>query len=773
MKPSPNLYRNKYFTLAILVVFFLIIRFLILLSSVAYIIYDDELGIGMLAKEIIRGPAMPLFEYADNYRWGGLVIGTLAAPFFILFGESLIVLRSVAMLFSLATLILLYVFLYKFFDKKTAVLTALLFILSPPNYTKMSLICWGSYTEINFFSILAIYVFYRIFFIREIKPRQVLINQLLYALFGIIAGFALFYDYLILPTLFSCILFWFVLDRRFFFKKNFYIFLGSFIIGFSPWFYYNLTHNWQGLFTIYDQSILKWYMKNNFAGSLIRLKNFFISDIPSYFSFKNIFFINGGFISLLCYLIFLVSLVSLLWLNRRSIFKIVLGLIPLDRFKVSRGDISRESFLIIYPIIFSVIYAFCGTSYIPIKEADIIFPHRFVTPLLPFIFITAGLFLGREKNIANKWFGLLTAVLISLGLISNLSLINIDTFRISFIPRGYNYVRLGKQMKWRYGSDVGRSLNYIKKIDKKDQRFCYDGYEWGIMDDESGYSIRAYVKKVIENIDMEYRPFASEKLGRAIGGNFMYNEEIRKELKGNLDEKYRPHFFRGMGRALSDKVVYEPDVYSLSIDKIDKEYWPYFNEGIGMELDEVLVTGTIRFIQFMNNIGIERQRFILQGLADGKEYREINLKIFGSGLGRIGYDIMRWNQIIDRVKEEFRPYFYQRLGIETGWRFIHDVKRYLKFLEHSDKKYWPYMYKGLGIGIGWRFGDNIEGCVQLIRYTDRKFWPYVYEGLGIGAARRYGYWLEEWTQEIAKVPADYNAHFYKGVEDTIMRHKKL
>lgn len=772
-----NPLRNKYFPLIVLILFLLVIRLLILFSGVDGLVYDEETDIGTIAKVLIGGisPAF-IFQHTQNYRWGAVILGIFTVPFFLLFGDSLVVLRLVAMFFSLGMLITMYLFLYNFFDRKVAILTSLFFIFSPPNYTKMSFVCWGGYTEINFISILTILLFYKIFFTGTTKgiPSQNSnlsdSGRYLFVLFGVMCGFGLFYDYLFLLTLSCCLLFWYSFDKYFILKKNFHIFALSFLISFSPWFYYNATHNWNAIFVMRGASLLSWYAKNDFLESLIQLRDLITFIVPGYFSFKGLLFINKTLISYAYYFILAVSFVGLFWLQRKSIVKFILGLMPPRRFNTSSLIISRETFLIIHMIIFGLAYTFCGIPYIPKVEADLVIPYRFVVFLLPFLFMVTAIFLVKISN--NKYGArvskILITVLIAVGLISNVSMISVPNYMISILPQGYNLVVAGQGLRQIFGDDIAKSLQYFKKVnDKKYLRFIYDGYEWAIPQGSGSFSIIDYVQKKMKDIpDKEFWPLAYENLGMAMWRNPKYSKNMDEDLKRHVDQVYYPYFYRGLGRSFANKGI---DVveYNYILTIIDKQYWPYFHEGLGIEMDVIFVDNHQKFSQFMSTIDTERKTDIYRGFAKGREYRKISYRKFNSGFGKIDHSIETYKNINEDIAEEFKPYYYQRLGVEIGWRFIHDIKGYCKFLEKVDKKYRPYIYKGLGIGIGWRFGFNINGCVELIKQTESRFWTNIYEGLGIGAVRRYGYQSDETLKniEIEKIPAAYRNQFCNGLRE--------
>jgi 4-amino-4-deoxy-L-arabinose transferase-like glycosyltransferase len=766
-------FRNKYLPLLGLILFFLVVRLLILFSGVGNLIFDQETNIGTVAKMLIDGTSPGfIFDCFDNYRWGAMVAGILTVPFFLLFGENLAALRAVAMFFSFGTLILLYLFLHDFFSRKAAILAAIFFILAPPNYVKSSFTASGGYCEINFFSMLAILLFYKIFFAGGTARKH------LYAFFGFVCGFALLYDYTFLLTLSCCLIFWFIFDKGILVRKNFYVFFLFFLIGFSPWFYYNATHGWKGIFVMKEQSLLSWFSKNGFLGSLIQLKDLVTFIIPGFFYFKDFLFLSKSFISYIYYLIFVISFVGLFWLQRKSIIRFFWSLIPLRRFSVSPAVTSRETPLIIYLIIFGLAYSFCGISYLPPVEADLVFPHRFVVFIVPYLFMIASIFLIQINS--NKYGSvvsrILTRVLIIISLISNIGMISLQSYMISVLPEGYNYISFGKELRYQRGDDIEQPSDFIKKIDKKHRRFFYDGYRWAVPKGYDGYkwaipegervfSVEDYVqKKIVGGIDKDYWPFAYEHLGRAMGHYPIYSKSADEELKRHLEKAFHPYFYLGLGRSCVDKEFSERK-YNYILGIIDKQYWRYFHEGMGIEMDVIFVDNFEKFNQFMSTIDTGAKVDIYRGFAEGKEYPRISYRKFQPGFGKIIQSMKEWERLISNIEEEFKPYCYQRLGVEVGWRLIYGMKGYLDFLRKTGDGYKPYMYKGVGVAVGWRFGYNIKGCVRLINKLEPEYRDYLYEGLGAGVVKRYGYPLDERTREleIEKIPVQYRRQFRKGL----------
>ena len=120
-------HNDAYFIPLVLVVALLCTRLLMLVSSMDKLCIEDELYRGNVAKELISGPGLRFFDYQrSEYEGGALVMGVLAVPFFLLFGKTLFALKLVVLSFSVATLVLWYLFLYTFFDRTTAVMASAL-----------------------------------------------------------------------------------------------------------------------------------------------------------------------------------------------------------------------------------------------------------------------------------------------------------------------------------------------------------------------------------------------------------------------------------------------------------------------------------------------------------------------------------------------------------------------------------------------------------------------------------------------------------------------
>lgn len=91
--------RNDKYILVVLIFTFLILRFLVLFSYPNGLYATEEFYSGTLAREIIQGSLIPVWNYLDyktEYFSGGvLTVGILTVPFFLLFGSTYIALKLV------------------------------------------------------------------------------------------------------------------------------------------------------------------------------------------------------------------------------------------------------------------------------------------------------------------------------------------------------------------------------------------------------------------------------------------------------------------------------------------------------------------------------------------------------------------------------------------------------------------------------------------------------------------------------------------------------
>src|SRR2546425_1295056 len=204
-----------------------------------------ELYRGTIAQELVTGLKMPFIDYrADNYAGGSLVIGALAAGFFLLFGPTIFALKLAPLLVSTLALVFWYWTIRRAAGERVAGYFALLFCFSPPLFTSYSVTTMGFHSESIFFSVLTVFLLFKM--LSEEKP------SLAYpVLLGLTAGFGLWFDYIYGLTLPALLGFWVLHDKGRFWRPRVLWFALGFAAGFSPWLIINVQTHFAGL-VIYD-----------------------------------------------------------------------------------------------------------------------------------------------------------------------------------------------------------------------------------------------------------------------------------------------------------------------------------------------------------------------------------------------------------------------------------------------------------------------------------------------------------------------------------------
>lgn len=567
--------RRAYPALLILVLGFLTLRLAVLFSYMDKLYEEEELYRGTVAREIIRGPLIPLWEYLDyqvEYFPGGtLVVGMLAAPLFMLFGQTYISLKLVGLLFALGTFIAWFISLDKFFNRRAAIIASLLFIFCPPFYTKMSLITWGAHPEANFFTALSLLIFYRIFFRAHAGGKSLDFFWL-----GLCAGFAFWFVQTYLLTLAFIFLCWFALDRGLLLKKTFYIFAGGFLLGFSPGIFYELFYK-RGVFGINGSNTFLEFAFCDIGSFLPRTASLLGKDIPNSFLFP---WVCGNY---LYYFLFLTAFGALFWLNRKSLLIFLRRLlypVTLKEINLLPESISRESLFLVYPVLFVLIYGLSSYTLDQEHWRDYI-GYRYLIPLTPFILVICAIFLERIYR-KRFIFYLFLSLILGLGLFGNLSLIPLENFGRYFQDRGYSYGIIGDKIALR----VEKGLkDYIAPFNRLPRRLRGEFYEglgagiaWRLRQEEAG-KIVGFIET---QVSAEYWQYCYRGWGTIFAPE--YPEDFKKALEtaGDINPGLRPFFYEGFGR----NMIFFDEADSLKkaqgrISAIDARFYPFCYSGLG------------------------------------------------------------------------------------------------------------------------------------------------------------------------------------------------
>ncbi|TBR17304.1 hypothetical protein EPO66_03005 [bacterium] len=617
-----NKFKKNVLILCALAGLFLILRLAVLLSYSNRLYELEELYRGTIGKEIIHGPLMPLWEYLDfkvEYFPGGtIVVGILAVPFFLLFGPTYVSLKLVGLSFALGTFVLWYLFLDKFFSRRVAVITALLFIFCVPFYTMTSLITWGAHPEANFFTILSIYIFYGIFFVNQER------NKLKFLALGLISGFGLWFVQTYLVTIIFILACWYIFDKSFLRKKVFFIFSGGFFIGFLPAIYYAFSYG-RNIWGINGKTLFTDAIACDLNNIMPKAITFFRQDLPNSFLFCDFLKIRGQAFSYIYYFIFALALIYLLYRYGRDILRLCASLIypiTLKEVKVDPDLISREAIILAYPLFFFLCYIFSSYSILPQPWEDPrIWPHyigyRYMIPVMPFILATSGIFIGKLRSKKIAYFILF--LVIGLGLIGNLNLISLKNFGGFSTDRGYSYAIVGDKIGLRAVDGLKEYIAPFEKLDSGLRNEFYEGLGSGIawrMQDENIDKVTSFFESEIKK---EYYPY----LYRGWGTLFYpdYPEEFRKSLlvAACINPEYKPFFYEGFGRNM-----YFFDDISRSIDfinKIEEKYREYCYKGLGYSIGFEFRNDLAQQAKLLGKIDDKYKVFVHEGMFEGMRHR--------------------------------------------------------------------------------------------------------------------------------------------------------
>ena len=481
--------KSKYLILLLFILLNLLLKIVILFNSNQ--LSDpglDECYLVNFAKGMLLGEEKLsiLYYFMPEDIVLCLFTGILLTMSFMVFGISGYALKIIPILTSTAIVSLAYLFLYKFFNKKTAIITSLLFIFAPFAYTMRTLIIYEDYKGSMILAFLIMYIFFNIFY----NNKKSYWN---FILLGLVSGFALSFSLTNFAIILTFMFFWLSFDKKFFIKKNFLIFLAAFLIVLSPLMVYNYAHNFSSfeLLDYYfkvDNKLITYKSNLPIYDNLISLV---AKDIPSSFNFNDVGFMKGIFLNYAYYFIFIIAFVFIFYKNRISFLNFFKNI-----FLLKKGErISKEIFIIAYPILYASIYLFLGV------DAYAYFHYTHLLPLYPFIFISIGLFtthLYQKKNLRVFSIFLIAFVLL-LGLKCNLDLLSFnDEEKIDYLAAcEKDRFTSGGHHRWiiLYLGDINLAKKECQKLDKGEWRACYEDISKSI---PTTYLIGKNVSKTID-----------------------------------------------------------------------------------------------------------------------------------------------------------------------------------------------------------------------------------------------------------------------------------
>jgi len=646
--------------LYLLVAFLILIKLPISLSLFPVYRSSEELAYGGIGKALLDGFGLSIINYRlTPCANGNLIVGLLAAPFFMLFGSSLFSLKLLSLSFLAGILITIYLFLNKYFGRRTAIISCLLYILAPQSFTQRSLILYGNHFESILFTMLIIFIFYEIFFNHRGSRRN-------FNLFGLVSGFAVCFCYNAFIPLIVCFILWFSFDRRFFLKASFLRYILFFVIGLSPLIAYNFKHEFQGVL-LHGETIHLHFFKKNLFQTVQNLRDIVIYDLFNFFQIDNINERVSMVASSFYCLLFLSAICFIFWLNKDSMAKVLIPSAFSKKGDIAKINISRETFFIIYPALFLLVYALSDLrGWISFDDRPYLV-FRYLVPLFPFVAIIISFGLNKLWTLKRKFFIIISrsalAALIAIGLLSNIKLLSWKDMGKVINQNGYSYSELGWLIGINNFYNDEKSTDLINKFYSKFRTLsCYEGIGWRI--------------GVQSNVDGGFR-----------------NSLIL------IERRYRPYCYYGIGQAIGEKCsenIPERSVFTRLLENNEKKYWPELIGGIGSGL-WLFDRGEIdsnKVNRWINNIPDAYKKYFYRGLMRSS---------FSSNSE---YAIIKPVCFIGQIPAEYKGYAYEGLGWAISEIFGSDPVYSAGIIGRVDKKFKSDCYKGFIQNFKYLKGDG-------------------------------------------------------------------
>ncbi|MBN1583258.1 MAG: glycosyltransferase family 39 protein [Anaerolineae bacterium] len=226
--------------LGIVLVCALLLR--VLLCANVVVFDSDEAIVGLMARHIVHGER-PVFFYGQAYM--GSLDAYLVAGLFALFAPTVWAIRIVQVALFLIHVALTFVLARRWSqDSGVAVLSALLMAFPPLTLTLYTTVALGGYGETLVFGDLVLLVGWTL----ATQPRPKLWRWELLGFLGGLGfwtlGLSVVY---LLPT--GLFLLWRHRARAW---RGYLVAAVAFIVGSSPWWIYNIQHQWQAVLALYN-----------------------------------------------------------------------------------------------------------------------------------------------------------------------------------------------------------------------------------------------------------------------------------------------------------------------------------------------------------------------------------------------------------------------------------------------------------------------------------------------------------------------------------------
>ncbi len=384
----------------------------------------DELYVGTIAQELLTGSTLPFAEYrANNFALGTVVIGALAAGFFLLFGPTVFALKLAPLLVSTLTLVFWYWTIQRYAGERVAGYFGLLFCFSPPLLTAYSMAALGDHSQSIVFSALTVFLLFRM--LSEERP-----SRAYPVLLGLTAGVGLWFAYIYGLTLLALLGFWLWHDTGMLRQPRFAWFAIGFVMGFSPWIVMNLQTHFAGL-VIDDKSVWEHFGLAHLWDGLARPRTLAPYEFFATIASDDPWNLYRRAVNLLFSLLFLGPILT------AGVLHLKTGRSAPDGPSATR--LTLVGFATLYAVVFSLAVQF----------SDFKAP-RYYVPAYPFLFFLTAYSLARCQDLVprvqRQMQTVFLASVVVLGLGTHAPLLSLERPGITLSAKGYAYA----WMPWVY-----------------------------------------------------------------------------------------------------------------------------------------------------------------------------------------------------------------------------------------------------------------------------------------------------------------------------------
>jgi 4-amino-4-deoxy-L-arabinose transferase-like glycosyltransferase len=392
--------------------------YLVLIDPNYLLIFSAEgLYCGTIAQELVTGLTLPSTDYRiNNYAGGSLVIGIVAAGFFLLFGPTLFALNLAPLLLFTLTLAFWYRTLQQYASERVAGYFSMLFCFSPPLFTAYSVTAVGHHSESIFFSAVAVFLLFRMLSQERPSPAYPM-------LLGLISGVGLWFAYIYGLTLLAVLSFWLWHDKGALQRLRVLWFALGFGVGFAPWIIINVQTHFAGL-VIYGINVWEHFGLMHLLDRLVDPRQLAPVQFLARLASDNGWDLYRRAANLLYSLLFLGPILTAGLLRQRA------GLAAPAGARPTRPTL--VGFAILYLVLFTLAVQFSDFKGV-----------QYNLPAYPFLFFFAALSVARCEDLFLRvqrqiHAAFLTSVIV-VGLVTHAPLLSLDRPGEALFAKGYSY----------------------------------------------------------------------------------------------------------------------------------------------------------------------------------------------------------------------------------------------------------------------------------------------------------------------------------------------